>query len=163
MTRAKVLRVTRRSSWSETQLRYQKSRSPLRSRTSASAPSPFSLAGGTFLARLVSASSLAPSRALLTEFYTTNLSVAAFPFEPPEPQRFAAQRTTHEWAEGRKEEEMEHGGRGNGARASGGRFGRRRRRRRSACPSSSCLPIRRERGSDGWKLKWELEYHHCTG
>ena len=161
MTRAKVLRVTRRSSWSETQLRYQKSRSPLRSRTSASAPSPFSLAGGTFLARLVSASSLAPSRALLTEFYTTNLSVAAFPFEPPEPQRFAAQRTTHEWAEGRKEEEMEHGGRGNGARASGGRFGR--RRRRSACPSSSCLPIRRERGSDGWKLKWELEYHHCTG
>ena len=161
MTRAKLLRLTRRSSWSETQLRYQKFRSPLRSRTSASAVTLFSREGN--FSRTISECILLPlSRALLTEFYTTNLSVAAFPFEHPEPQRFAAQRTTHEWAEGREEEEMEHGERGNGARASGGRFGR-RRRRRSACPSSSCLPIRREGGSDGWKLKWELEYHHCTG
>ena len=139
MTRAKVLRVTRRSSWSETQLRYQKSRSPLRSRTSASAPSPFSLAGGTFLARLVSASSLAPSRALLTEFYTTNLSVAAFPFEPPEPQRFAAQRTTHEWAEGRKrrwsmEVEATGLGRAEGGSAGGGGGGVRHVPLQVACP-----------------------------
>ena len=80
--------------------------------------------GGNF-SRTISECILLPlPRALLTEFYTTNLSVAAFPFEPPEPQRVAAQRT-HEWAEGRKRRWSMEGeatglGRAEGGSAGGG-------------------------------------------
>ena len=64
----------------------------------------------------------------------------------------------------RKEEEMEHGARREGeatglGRAEGGSAGGGGVRH---VPLQVALPIRREGGSDGWKLKWELEYHHCT-
>ena len=90
------------------------------------------LSRGTFLARLVNASL---PLALLTEFYTTNLSVAAFPFEPlrrpPEPQRFAAPLNGRTDGPRRKRR-----GRAFRAtvlgRAKGGSAGR-----RSACPTLS--------------------------
>ena len=88
-----------------------------------------------------------PPLALLTEFYTTNLSVAAFPFEPPpSSQRFAAQRTHGPTAE---EEEERKEGEGNGARASVGRFGGGLSPHLLAHPYAA--PAQRENG--GWNLE----------